>query len=99
MVTKVNRDVVATLMKGYIPVQNPEQIREAEVQKKVDMSRFKTQKSDATSSSNPMDGANTQTQERSKPQPVTVEKHVNRNEPCPCGSGKKYKQCHGRGGV
>lgn len=32
-----------------------------------------------------------------KKQPVRVEKKVGRNEPCPCGSGKKYKQCHGRG--
>ncbi|MDR2585156.1 MAG: SEC-C domain-containing protein [Prevotellaceae bacterium] len=28
--------------------------------------------------------------------PVHVEKQVGRNDPCPCGSGKKYKQCHGR---
>ena len=32
-----------------------------------------------------------------KAAPVTVEKTVGRNEPCPCGSGKKYKHCHGRG--
>ncbi|MBK6411056.1 MAG: SEC-C domain-containing protein [Flavobacteriales bacterium] len=30
-------------------------------------------------------------------QPVRVEKKVGRNDPCPCGSGKKYKQCHGAG--
>ena len=63
------------------------------------MSRYKTQKSELPDVDNPMEGANTQTQERSKPQPVTVEKQVGRNEPCPCGSGKKYKQCHGRAGV
>lgn len=97
MVAKVNKDVVGTLMKGYIPIQNPDHIREAEARKRTDLSRYKTQKSDLSSSGNPMEGANTQTQERAKPQPVTVEKHVGRNEPCPCGSGKKYKQCHGRG--
>jgi len=99
LVAKVNKDVVSTLMKGYIPTQNPDQIREAETRKRIDLSRYKTQKSELPGSGNPMEGANTQTQERSKPQPVTVEKHVNRNEPCPCGSGKKYKQCHGRGEV
>ena len=99
LVAKVNKDVVSTLMKGYIPTQNPDQIREAETRKRIDLSRYKTQKSEVPGSGNPMEGANTQTQERSKPQPVTVEKHVNRNEPCPCGSGKKYKQCHGRGEV
>jgi len=97
MVGKVNRDVVSTLMKGYIPTQNPDQIREAEARKRIDMSRFKTQKSDMPTAGNPMEGANTQTQEKAKPQPVVVEKHVGRNDQCPCGSGKKYKQCHGRG--
>jgi preprotein translocase subunit SecA len=97
MVAKVNKDVVSTLMKGYIPIQSPDQVREAEARKRMDMSRYKTQKSELPGADNPMAGANTQTQERAKPQPVVVEKHVGRNEPCPCGSGKKYKQCHGRG--
>ena len=97
MVNKVNKDVVSTLMKGYIPIQSPEQVREAEARKRTDMSRYKTQKSDLTGVENPMAGANTQTQERARPQPVKVEKRVGRNDPCPCGSGKKYKQCHGRG--
>ncbi len=99
MVAKVNKDVVSTLMKGYIPIQSPDQVREAEARKKIDMSRYKTQKSELPGADNPMAGANMQTQERAKPQPVVVEKHVGRNEPCPCGSGKKYKQCHGRGEV
>ncbi|KAF0236556.1 MAG: preprotein translocase subunit [Prolixibacteraceae bacterium] len=99
MVAKVNKDVVSTLMKGYIPIQSPDQVREAETRKRMDMSRYKTQKSEVPGEENPMAGANTQTQERAKPQPVVVEKHVGRNEPCPCGSGKKYKQCHGRGEV
>lgn len=99
MVAKVNKDVVSTLMKGYIPIQSSDQVREAEARKRIDMSRYKTQKSETPGDDNPMAGANTQTQERAKPQPVVVEKHVGRNEPCPCGSGKKYKQCHGRGEV
>ncbi len=97
MVTKVNKDVVSTLMKGQIPIQSPDQVREAEARRRTDMSRYKTQKSDLPSgNNNPMEGANTQTQEKEKPQPVKVEKRVGRNDPCPCGSGKKYKQCHGR---
>ncbi len=31
-----------------------------------------------------------------KPQPVQVGEKIGRNDPCPCGSGKKYKQCHGK---
>jgi preprotein translocase subunit SecA len=33
---------------------------------------------------------------REKQQPVVVEPKIGRNDPCPCGSGKKYKQCHGK---
>ncbi|MCK3685292.1 preprotein translocase subunit SecA [Maribellus sp. YY47] len=97
LITKVNKQVVSTLMKGQIPIQSPDQVREAEVRKRTDMSRYRTQKSELPGAENPMERANTQTQERSKPQPVSVEKRVGRNDPCPCGSGKKYKQCHGKG--
>ena len=36
------------------------------------------------------------TETRTKAEPVRVAQKVGRNEPCPCGSGKKYKQCHGK---
>jgi preprotein translocase subunit SecA len=83
-------------MKGHIPVSSPDQVKEAEARRRTDMSRYKTQKNEVTSG-NPMAGANMQTQEKSRPEPVRVEKRVGRNDPCPCGSGKKYKQCHGKG--
>ena len=37
--------------------------------------------------------------ENIKQEPVKVGPKIGRNDPCPCGSGKKYKQCHGRGEV
>ncbi len=95
MVNRVNKDIVSTLMKGQIPNQNPDQVREAAEVKRTDMSRLRMQKSDLPTSSNPMEGAQTDTQQRSRPEPVRVEKRVGRNDPCPCGSGKKFKQCHG----
>lgn len=95
MVNKVNKDIVSTLMKGHIPIQNPEQVREAAEVRRTDMSRYRTQKSELVSSSNAMEGAHSQTQQKARPEPVRVEKRVGRNEPCPCGSGKKFKQCHG----
>jgi len=98
MIGKVNKDIVSTLMKGYIPLSDPNQVREAEARRRMDMSRYRAQKNEMPES-NPMAGANTQTQERAKPQPVRVEKKIGRNDPCPCGSGKKYKHCHGRGKV
>jgi preprotein translocase subunit SecA len=99
MLVTVNKNVVSTLMKGHIPIQSPDQVREAEARKKLDLSRYKTQKSDLPGMENPMKGAQTQTGEKSKPQPVKVGKKIGRNDPCPCGSGKKYKYCHGRGKV
>ena len=97
MVGKVNKDIVSTLMKGHIPIQSPEEVREAAEVRRTDMSRYRTQKSDLTTSSNAMEGAHSQTQQKAKPEPVRVEKRVGRNDPCPCGSGKKFKQCHGAG--
>ncbi len=97
MISKVNKDVVNTLMKGQIPIQSPDQVRQAEERKRMDMSRYRTQKSELPGAESPMQGANTQTGERSRPQPVRVEKRVGRNDLCPCGSGKKYKHCHGQG--
>lgn len=99
LVVKVNKDVVSTLMKGQIPIQRADQVREAETRKRIDMSRYKTQKSELPGAENAMDGANSQTQKRPSHQPVTVEKRVGRNDPCPCGSGKKFKHCHGRDGA
>ena len=93
MVNKVNKDVVSTLMKGHIPTQDPDQVKEAERRKKVDMSRLRESKSDFTQYSDTGGGAPDRPQ---KAEPVRVEKKVGRNDPCPCGSGKKYKQCHGR---
>jgi preprotein translocase subunit SecA len=99
MVSKVNKDIVSTLMKGHIPIQNPDQVREAAPERRTDMSRYRTQKSEIPGASNPMEGAQTQTQEKSRPEPVRVEKRVGRNDPCPCGSGKKFKHCHGVGQI
>lgn len=95
MVNKVNKDIVSTLMKGHIPIQSPDQVREASEARRTDMSRYRTQKSDLPGAQNAMEGANTQTQQKARPEPVRVEKRVGRNDPCPCGSGKKFKQCHG----
>ena len=95
MVNKVNKDIVSTLMKGHIPIQSPEQVREASETRRTDMSRYRTQKSELPTAPNAMEGAQSQTQEKARPEPVRVEKRVGRNDPCPCGSGKKFKQCHG----
>ncbi|MCB2195980.1 MAG: preprotein translocase subunit SecA [Bacteroidetes bacterium] len=88
MIDKVNRDVVATLVKGHIPIQDPDKVREAEQRRRTDYSKLQTSRPDQQSGE--------QGEKKQKAQPVRVEKKVGRNEPCPCGSGKKYKNCHGK---
>jgi len=93
MLNKVNKDVVSTLMKGHIPTQDPDQVKEAERRRQVDMSNYRASKSDFSQYSSTGGG---DPDRRQKTEPVRVEKKVGRNDPCPCGSGKKYKQCHGQ---
>ncbi len=93
MLTKVNKDVVSTLMKGHIPNQDPEQVKEAQRKRQVDMSNLRTSKSDFSQYSTT--GGGGAPDRNQKTEPVRVDKKVGRNDPCPCGSGKKYKNCHG----
>jgi len=95
MIESMNRKVLSILMRGQIPVREPEQLREARPVQRMDLSRYKTQKDEASSSAN--DPTKQDTRENQKTEPIRVEKKVGRNDPCPCGSGKKYKNCHGAG--
>ncbi len=90
MLQKINKDVVSYLIKGDLLMKNQGQIREARLPRGLDRSQMKEERGDLLSQ------AHSDTQEKEKPQPVRVEKKVGRNDPCPCGSGKKYKQCHGK---
>ncbi len=91
---KINKDVVSFLMKAHIPLrQQPENqkaamdARAAQAQRhRMEMSRMQTSRTDLVTNSG----------EQKSNQPVHVEKRVGRNDPCPCGSGKKYKNCHGK---
>ncbi|MDX9883683.1 MAG: preprotein translocase subunit SecA [Prolixibacteraceae bacterium] len=94
MVEKVNKEIVSTLIKGHIPISDPNEVREAAARSRTDMSRYSTSKSEVPG----MPGSGeSQPREPQKAQPVRVEKKVGRNDPCPCGSGKKFKSCHGAG--
>lgn len=88
MVEKINKGIVSTLMKGQIPMQEPEHVREAE-ERRTDLSKLKAGRSEAAP------GAANQ-QQAPKHEPVRVGPKVGRNDPCPCGSGLKYKNCHGK---
>lgn len=91
MIQKINKDIVSFLVKGNLPLRNADNVQEAR-QSKTDMSNMKIGRDEG------MEQARTQrTSEVQKTEPVKAEKKVGRNDPCPCGSGKKYKNCHGIG--
>ena len=87
IIERISREVVKFLLRAAIPVREnaPQDVRETE-RRRTDMSRMRTSRTDmVTNGGQPKSNA-----------PVHVEKKVGRNDPCPCGSGKKYKNCHGR---
>jgi preprotein translocase subunit SecA len=90
MVLQTNREIISFLIKCDVPMQ-ADNVQEAQT-RGLDKQKLKEERSDLLSQ------AHSNTQERQKAQPVKVEKKVGRNDPCPCGSGKKYKHCHGKGG-
>ena len=94
MLIKINREVLAILNKAYIPVrdQNAEAVQQQRRQQeraKVDVNKLQASRMQAA--------AQAGQGEKQKPMPIHVEKKIGRNDPCPCGSGKKYKNCHGKG--
>ncbi len=93
MIDSVNHKVVSILMRGQIPVREPDQVREARPQQRLDMSRYRTQKDEAGPAM--QDPTKQDTRENQRTEPIQVEKKPGRNDPCFCGSGKKYKHCHG----
>lgn len=90
MVQKINREICSFLTKGNLPLQEASDVKEAHRPQRTDMSRLKEEHTDMLSQIG-------KTGEQQITQPIRVEKKVGRNDPCPCGSGKKYKNCHGQG--
>ncbi|MEG0789125.1 MAG: preprotein translocase subunit SecA, partial [Alistipes sp.] len=92
MLIKVNRDVLAILNKAYVPIKdnNAETMQHAQQQRaKVDVNKLQASRTQAAAQAGQA--------EKQKPMPIHAQKTVGRNDPCPCGSGKKYKSCHGKG--
>ncbi len=89
MLLDVNREIASFLSRASLPLRQEEEVREARLPQS-DNRNLRTSRTDQQA----RPGQNTQQKE--KPSPVHVEKKVGRNDPCPCGSGKKYKNCHGK---
>ncbi len=84
MLESLNQDVLSFLLRAFIPIQE-EQPRRA-VQARPDASRLQAHRNDLVTNG-----------EQKAKAPVIADKKVGRNDPCPCGSGLKYKNCHGKG--
>lgn len=100
MVNSMNKKAASVLMRGQIPVREAEEVHQAAPEKKEDFSKYKTSKDEteqpkrqlAPGQRPPLPGEHQEINH----EPVRVEKRVGRNDPCPCGSGKKFKNCHGK---
>jgi preprotein translocase subunit SecA len=100
MIDDMNTRIANFLMRGQIPVQvQQQQVQEAAPEQHAQ--RYNEQKADlssgdeaqrAAASHDTREGAN-----RPHHEPIIREKMPRPNDPCPCGSGKKFKNCHGRG--
>ena len=96
MVNKINNQTISVLMRGQIPVPDPDQVRAAAPEALAPRQQYQESKQDL-SDPNQQAAANRDTREQQKHEPIRVQKAPGRNDPCPCGSGKKFKNCHGRG--
>ena len=91
MLEDINRDTLAIINKGMLAIRsnNTDSVQNASEQKpKVDVNKLQASRMAAA--------AQAGQGERGKTAPIKAEKTVGRNDPCPCGSGKKYKHCHGK---
>ncbi|MCQ2286158.1 MAG: preprotein translocase subunit SecA [Bacteroidales bacterium] len=86
LLARINEEIVAFLNKGGLPVAEKTEVKEAELPES-DAKKLQTGRQEVGSKQNSAAPAHT---------PVHVEKQVGRNDPCPCGSGLKYKNCHGK---
>jgi preprotein translocase subunit SecA len=92
MLNRVNKDIISFLFKGIIPDQSPQQVQAARPMKQAPQPRLKVGRDDdfVSSSTHPEIA-----EAAPKVQPLRAEVKIGRNDPCPCGSGKKFKNCHG----
>ena len=88
LIEKVNKEIVSFLIKSGLPNQSSAQEDKHQSQANLQTSRPEETSVSSKNPNNP--------QQQPKTQPVRVEQKVERNAPCPCGSGKKYKKCHGK---
>ncbi len=89
MLEELNKDVLSFLLRAFIPLRDASEAKAPAPQqpRRNDMDQMTTSRTDLVTNGG----------EPKSKMPVHVEKQVGRNDPCPCGSGKKFKNCHGKG--
>ena len=97
MLTSFNRRAIAILLRGQINIAEGQEVSRAQQQQRQDMSRYRAQKDQvARAQQAQQQAAGRDTREQQRTEPIRrTEPKIGRNDPCPCGSGKKYKNCHG----
>jgi preprotein translocase subunit SecA len=98
--SEINKNIVSFLVHTSLPAEETHsgQIREGR-QQKTDMSKLRQRKEEMMGAPNgePVEAPEYyDPSENIKQEPIVTGPKIGRNDPCPCGSGKKYKQCHGR---
>ena len=98
MLNRINREIISFLIKCDLTANKEVQIESDFKPASFDASKLQTGRTEIGSKNGAGDPNKFghQTQEQQVTQPIVKEKKVGRNDPCPCGSGKKYKHCHGR---
>jgi len=97
MVQKINTQTVSVLMRCQIPVApGAAEVREAPEEERTRLSQYREEREEF-SDPDQQEAAAQDTREKVHREPIRVEKTPGRNDLCPCGSGKKFKHCHGKG--
>ena len=101
MINDMNNRIVSILMRGAIPEMQQQDVREAAPEQRTQRNQYTESKQNLSeeqmSDPNQARAAAQDTRAQQPRIPIVKEKLPGRNDPCPCGSGKKFKQCHGRG--
>ncbi|MBQ0096791.1 MAG: preprotein translocase subunit SecA [Bacteroidales bacterium] len=85
MLEEMDKDILSFLFRAHIPLRDPDEVRQAPARQQQKVN-YQTSRTDLVTNG-----------EQKAKTPVHVEKQVGRNDPCPCGSGLKFKNCHGKG--
>lgn len=96
MVDKINDKTITVLMRGQIPIQDPAEVQEAATEPQKQAPQYREEKQDLSRPEGMDEAAAKDTREQPKNEPYVAPTKVGRNDPCPCGSGKKFKHCHGK---